>query len=307
MRVAKLFWGVILIFLGFLFFFSDLGIVRVNWSFLVNLWPVIVIFIGVYFLPSSIRNISTLLLTIIVFTLFFYAIDFRNLSGYNQGTLKGEFEKPSAPFNFGDYETMLAFDYKPDLKYGRLKFAVNGGNYRVNKSDNKLFTLKAEENVWRSFEMNKSQGGDTGIVDLSLTGVKTDRESENPFKLNLHKDLIWQLKLHLGHSKGEFDLSPFTIHKMSVSAMNADLSIKLQEISDNSIVQFRTPGSKLMLRIPEKVAAKVVSAKPIPQRYLEGFESMNPHNHVTNNYQKADHQLTIKFPEPAKQLSIRRY
>ncbi len=306
MRVVNLFWGTIIIFLGFLFFFSTLGILRVDWWFLFKFWPVLIIITGIYFLPNTIKKISTFLFSIVIVSLLFYAIDFRNLAGYGDETFIRAHEKPLAPFDFADYQTRLSFDYKPDFKNGRLKFSVNGGNYRVSKSNDKLFTLKAEENVWRSFRMDQSQGGDTGIANLALSGAKTSKKSENPFTIKLHEDPVWQLKFNLGHSKGRLDFSPFNIEKLAVSALKADLSIKLGDLMNNTMVKLVTPGSRLTLTIPEKATAKVVSNKAIAKKDLEGFESINPFNHVTSLDKENDHQLTIQIQEPPQHLSIER-
>ncbi len=305
MKVANFFWGVILILLGLLIFFSKLDIIEVNWAFILNLWPLLIIFLGVYFLPGKIRTIGVLILTAVITVLFFYSIlEFPKLSDFRQNPLsqKGQTDIKNETFDLGNMDAMLTFDYDKKFKYGRLDFSTDRGRFKVDESDDNLFALQAEEKEWQAFKMNKQLKADTGIADLSLKGVK----GNNPVTLALNEKPIWHLRLNFGKAKADLDFSPFKINRLQLKAKKAQIMMALERITKRALVSLNAEDSKVKIEIPENLGCKIVSKYPLGNADLEDFNAQNNRTYTTPDYQGASKKLTVRLDEPLKNLTISR-
>lgn len=71
MNFQKIFWGILLLILGFIMLFKHLGIIHIHFWNIIHFWPVILIIWGIIILPiknnvKAILSIGILVLTIII-------------------------------------------------------------------------------------------------------------------------------------------------------------------------------------------------------------------------------------------------
>lgn len=308
MRVSNLFWGVIFILLGFLFFFHNQGIIDVDWFFIVNLWPLILVFLGIYFLPEKIRTIGIFILVLLVTGLFFYAIDFRQLNLQWAWPDDQTVEDPSAyDFDANETESLLSIDFQDAYQYGYLQLNVDGGAYVIEKSKKDLVALEAPEEQWgslKAFNLNKDIQDDTANAEINLAGVSSDQ----PFLLKLHEKPEWQFILDFGSGSAELDFRPFMVKRLELIGRKASMDVQLNRLKANATLKVNAPLSDLSLTIPNKVSCKIVSRSPFEKGALEAFEAfeaVNPHTYVTDP-DASNYQLQIQVLHPLKAISINR-
>jgi len=292
MRIANLFWGFLFILLGLLFFFSNLNIITVDWSFILNLWPLLIVFLGIYFLPDRIRSVGVLVLLALITGLFIYAIDFGNASFFQKNVFLEE-QSSEYPDLF-ESKGSIAYDYKPAFQHARLSFKTTAGRYRLAKTRKKLFALDAQHSPWQSFSLNNKQVADTGIAELTLNGVNKEAQQQAPLSLNLHPQPVWDFYMRFGTAKAKLDFSPFKVHKLTISGNEAALYITLARLTPSANAIIHGPESEITLTIPTKAGCRLVTENSL-NAALEGFNQQNARTYLTENFEQAEEKLTVKL------------
>ena len=311
MRMINFFWGVIFIVLGCLFFLSNYGWITVDWSIILSLWPLLIILLGIYFLPGKIQVMSTLALTLIVAGVMVYAVEWGRI--LNQVNLEAPADKqslaePQSDFDYENFTANLTTNFEREFNNARLKLHTKGGAYRLQPIDQNLFQIKSGKNAYQSFNLQQSNNGDTGIVALTLSGITGMRSVEQPMVLGFHQQPVWDLNFDLDSTQSNFNLEPFKLKELNIEAMDAKLRLKLGQRYPQQTIRIDGSRRHVRLQLPNGAGAKLMIRDALPEAVkLKGFRKSGPSTYETNNYPMADNQIRIKLKSRPKELVIHRH
>lgn len=128
MKYSKIIWGLILISAGLLIILKNADILYFQWHWFFNLWPLILVFIGISKLPVN-DYIKLSLSVIALFIGFLIIFSFKDVKFNKQ---------PGSDQSDEWNEQLIHKPYNPSIKKAVLHFNSSLANVIIEKSDNYL-------------------------------------------------------------------------------------------------------------------------------------------------------------------------
>lgn len=309
MRMINFFWGVMFILLGSLFFLANFNIVGVDWGIIFSLWPFLIILIGVYFLPGKVRVIGTLSLTMLLTGVMIYAIQWKQVVSDFQVAQSPaeETTKPDPDFDFEASTSNLTTNLDQEFSHARLNLETTRGQYRLQGIEDQLFELQAPDQPWQYFNLDQGVKGDTGIVDLQLSGITTNRQRSGGMELGFHTSPLWNLKLVLDSTKAVLDLTPFRIDHLQIRAPESDLRLKLGQRHSDQQIDIQGKNSQIRIKLPKDAGSELKLDSPLPMDVrMSGLSQKDSGVYQTSDYPLADKQVKISLADQPRKLIIDR-
>lgn len=226
-----------------------------DWSFVWNLWPTLLILLGLSFLlPRPLSGLLRLLAVIGLCVLVFVGIERlaegwqRVQRGVSNQELRSSGQVPGrASFEFdsgaGDFSISGTSD---DLVYA--KTATTIGNYRLDES---------EEGDLRR----------TRLVMDSRGYFRLGR-NQNKAEVSLSPDPVWDISVNIGAAAGSFDLSGHKVAKTTIKSGASSLELKLSDLLDESLAEIDAGASSVTILVPQTAAVELAAETGLASREL---------------------------------------
>lgn len=281
MKSKNLLIGIVLIFLGAFWMLDNMGLIHWSiWSVLSQLWPLILIVVGVNIIFSKVKYIR-LITWGIFFILFIVFGLYQQLQYGNEAFLNGKQD--------------FILEKRAETKQGELNLQLGGGNLDLNGTDDKL--LKAyipnpgvqnkvkfeneNENVVIDFEQRKEM-------------IKIGTRKTYNYKFHLNKDIVWDLKGQVGAVNGTFDLSELYINKIDLDVGAANMKIIMGDRAIASELDINGGATNIDFIVPENVGVRVNMEGVLKDTNLDnlGWNKIDNY-YLSPNYEKADRRIDI--------------
>lgn len=302
MKTGRLFWGVLLTTLGLLFLSVKFNVIRTDWDFVWNLWPLIFIFWGMLVLikqPIAKPIISSL------FGVFVALFLFGTISSLFFG-FGFEFDDDS---NHSSYTETISQDMDKNIKYGQLTFSSGAGAFSINGETDKL--IEGHSRGWFSdYDLNTNIEDDRAYVDVHLheRDVKFfGRKIRNRIDLALNPDVIWDVELNFGAAHGKFDLSNYKVSNVKVGTGAATVQLKLGDKSDTTEVHIEMGAATFVLSVPKTVGCEVHGDTFLVSKHLPGFTKRNDNTYYSENYSSSAKKAVVYINSGVSSFSINYY
>ncbi|NLA58529.1 MAG: hypothetical protein GX855_06480 [Firmicutes bacterium] len=261
MRAKQLWFGVVLILVGALILMANLGFLDWNfWQALRQLWPVLLISIGLTMLLAETRWVFIGPL-VLIGAILFAAINPVGISfGFNH--------------LMGGYEVRRSVSYSKawdaSISQGELRLQVPAGTINLMGSPEQLVSGRVFYRKGMPVWGYQQQGG-RGTITLSSRKVRGSLGGSQGFQGDIALGVMvpWDVKLELGAGKllGDLRTVPITSLMAELGAGSMDLTL-----SDRGIrreIRIRGGASSIRLRVPWGVELRVQLKNPIGSHNLE--------------------------------------
>lgn len=325
MNVRRISWGLIILFVGLILLFSNLGYIDFNWTAVFALWPVLLIIFGVSFIlpdkPES-KYIMTLI-TIGILVLFayqgltskrhFWNFEIEDDREINQNYFEDDRTNDNRRIDKQEFRTNLS----SDTKFATLNIEGGVVDYRIGKSTTDLFSASASSNLGGFSLLTKEIGGDSVlgdekvVLDFKMNRNKTVKlkksEVDNRADMKLSAVPIWSINLEIGAGSADFDLSDYKIKKFKIEGGVSSIHAKMgMPIDYNTEINFEGGLASFDLAIPEGAACRVVSESALSSKELTGFKQKDG-SYVTENYHSSQRRYEVKMETGLSSLVVERY
>lgn len=302
MKFRNIFWGIFLIFLGFLFTLDNLNVIEFSWYNLWRLWPVFLILWGISILP--VKNFIKVIFVLIILTgsiVFMmnntvhwndsnfhinYSFDNSNIESKDQ-----DFTIPfedTVEFANLDLEVATSTFVMVDESYGLIDFQKSGSivdyKYTVKQVDNYL-----DVDIYLEDEMTLRNGAHC-YVEMSL----------NPYP-------VWDMNYEVGASDVEMDFTGLKIRDLYVEGGAASLKIKLGDKFDETNVHLETGASSISIEVPKTVGCDLSISAVLSGKSISGFEKIDHGHYRTENFANAENKIYLDIETAVSSYSIIRY
>jgi len=303
MRLSNFFWGILLILLGGAFLLSNLNVIAIDWSFLWKLWPVLIIYWGITFLPDKIKLPAALIFIIVIIGLLVYA---------------GQLKKPMGPgkaddeaFNPFDesYKKTLKLPFSEEIDHATLNFKGGKGDFIIEKTTQSSLVELQQNRQGQNFAFNRNGSGTNAIANIQLvqdsnnTSNQTNREAE----IKLHAQPEWTLNLNIGAAKADLDLSPFKVDSLTLNAgaSKVDLKLGMPEQFTHTVIQ--TGVSTLEIALPQDAGCRIETEAVLTLNNLEDFKKMSDQAYQSANFNESQQKHFIEMKAGLGKFEVNRY
>jgi len=300
MKKSNLFWGLLLVTLGVLFFIANVFDLQINLGDIYVYWPVILILFGLTVflkqeLPRTILTaISALLLGLIVF----------NLLIRPWGCVK------KRHINYTVMSDSLSYPYEQDFKNVNLHLKGGAASFNIQPGSEKLFLLRGynlDESV--SYDVIHEPDYVKVVIKSEDINFQLDRESvAGEFFLELNENPLYNLKIDLGAAEGNLDFSGLKIKNLDVDVGAAKLDLKIgTPNSDTLFVDIDAGASSIKILYPDSLGAEIYSDLALSSKRFSGFSKVEKNIYRTENFSESIKKVIFRISGGVTKIRIDSY
>ncbi|HZK08726.1 MAG TPA: DUF5668 domain-containing protein [Bacteroidales bacterium] len=315
MKSKNVFWGIILISIGLLFVLRNFGYIHFGWYSLRQLWPVILVLLGISLLPINGTVRVVLAFVVVGFSIWFLAgKDSQQYGGNNWRDFfrhdhrQGLYHDPDAQNEvMEDFDQSLTQGYQAGIRNAVLDLDAMAGEFIIEGLSDDLLNFEREGN-FGSYNLNSNSA--EGVVVLKLTMKQRIRRMDNfhnKAKISLHPDPLWDFKIDAGAAKIDFDLTLFKVDNVDIDGGASQINLKLGNRHSLSRLSIDAGATDVTIRVPISSGCQVKTDSFLSNKSLDGFEKNEKGIYLTENFDTAAERIEISIDAAVSNLKIIRY
>lgn len=302
MKTNNFFWGIFLTVLGILFLIDNLSILNIDADFFLNLWPLILIFVGFkLIIKNQILTNLILIITSTLLALIVYAFVFN-------------------PFSCGDVriyrdmkkekkETISHF-YSPQIKDAKLNLSFSFGKMTINSNTDKLIDgeIRYKTNEYNFdgeisdttayFFLNKKDS------EKSFSIILPSKKNLNHLELQLNQNPEWEIKINTTISDFELDFSSLKSKDIRIESNFSSGRIKLGKPSKESTVYLDVNFTSLEVDLTDNMNIEIITDKNFSSVDITGLEKIDKNTYRSKNFDKTKSHIVIKLSSNFSSVSF---
>lgn len=303
----SLVWPAILVFAGGVLLLGNLGLLRVNWWDLWQLWPIVLILAGLDLLVRHSRWGSAAMAVLMLALLggLFYVM----VTGPWPGRTLGLASSANAVRVAREVSQELA-----GAKQADVSIRLGAGELRVAALNDSPYLLEGALSYpdgWQAPDLSYQVTNDLGRLDLRSRGT---RSWVIPFgrplrgetwHVGLTREVPLSISVDAGASRSELDLRHLQLKDLRVKAGVGQMEIYFPSEGADMVADIDGGVGELTLRIPESVAARIVVDGGLGSvKVAQRFERMGDHSYQTPGYGTAANRLDVRVDAGIGELRV---
>ena len=319
MKNNGIFTAIALIIIGVLCLLKSFGVIDFSWWALLRLWPLILIWVGIKFIPISeqwklISKILILLLGIIL--LFAYSGRYR-CSSESWCIHKKSAGEEKCIIKTIDGETYECSDDFSKIKNDDEDVVYDGAKLRLAASRGKLtfapgkslFAIEKNESA-KGFitKINKKVSGNKAQITATLSPKENFPRSKTLYyNVFLSDNPIWEMELELNATASDLDLSVFQVKKLKIQANASAVDLKLGNLYENMSVDIESNASAIELRLPKDMKLIISKDNVLSSMNISGFKKQKDGSYISENGIETVGTIHITVDANVSSVEVRKY
>ena len=309
-RKGNIFWGIVLVVVGFLFLGTNLDWFHLDWSFrqIARFWPLMLIGAGLaafFNHKKSVYNATSALLIAFAIPLGLYTCvddDDNNDSFSKNDTISSDRNKQ-----------YFAVEITPELKEATLNLKGGVAEFDLEESNNRLFeaTTLLQFKGGYTLEEETITGGkviDFTMKDKNNSNFHFDGDNKgNDIMLKLSTAPIWTIDMGIGAGEVDFDFSNYKVKKLNLETGAASIDIKFGDKQDNIAVDVKSGVAEVKIHVPESVGCEIRMDGALNSKDFDNFEKIRDGVWQTKGYDKAVKKINLNVESGLSALIVKRY
>lgn len=297
-NVGGLFWGLLIILIGALLLLSNLGIYDFNVGRIWQLWPIIIIGIGVSML--SLKGWLAVLISGLLILGTLAAVVFVTTTN-SESTSRLEKQNISIESTAEDAD-----------EAGEVVIDTGAATLNVSSDSSVSFAdASLISDIQSLRHTDKTVNGQRKVVIRTEGNSRSWSFNPNGFQNKLNVDLtenkLIDLTIDAGAAKIDSDLSGVMLRKLLVDMGAASADIKLGDKTERMEVSIDAGASSITLRIPKNSGVRVEVDGGLSSRDFEGLKEVSDDVYESDDFDTAKNQIVIKADTGASSFKIVRY
>jgi len=318
MKSGNLFWGIVLVSIGGLFILRNMNLLYFNWFAIAQLWPVIIIILGISLLPiKTAVRVFLSFLVVISSIVFVTSPKFRS---YHSSSPFWHWKGDDFNFHWRDkdksakdsadekWDDQLLFEnYDKDIQFAVLDMDAVAGVFTLKQNADYLFRFNRSGEIGRYY-LRADNATNAVVLKLRMdTEIKSASNIRNEAEIGLHPEPVWTFKIDAGASKIDFDLEPFKVDRFDIKGGATSLNLKLGDKSEKTDLRIDSGASSVVILIPENSGCQVRTNTFLTGKSLDGFIQNENNNYQTENFESATNKIFIRVDAALSSLKVERY
>ncbi len=306
MKSEKVIWGLLLVFVGGVILFDNLGVIDFYWSFVWRFWPVLLILSGVNMLfsksDSKIGGIIAIGITCAVLIF----IGYQGISGrgsFSSGWLEeGNRDSANRPLT-----TILSEPFVAGTRKAELSIKAGTSSFNLEESTSNLFEASATRSAGR-YSLKKVSRDSVEILDFRMIESSAEssiRENEVNFKMNSAP--LWDIKIQMGAGELDFDLRPYNVEKVFLEGGAASFKLKMGMPETATTMTIKTGVSDIELFVPRGAGCQIKTDSGLSSEDFDGFTRQPDGSYATSNFNSTTKRIIIAMKGGLSNIEVKRY
>ena len=273
---GKVVIGLILVTLGVFILLANLGIINYNvFNSLINLWPLLLIVIGVNIIFRNNRIVSYISWALFFLVLIVYGI-------YAE----------SNELNTSNYTEQLIIEKREETNYANLDLNLGASRISIDSSEDELLTGDLRG---RRLDYREEYGNDNAYLSFQPRGFRVvgigSMDASYDFLLN--SDVIWDIDIDLGALTGNLNFEDIPVRTIDLDAGATSLTVSLGNKHDLDF-SIDSGASNLDIIIPNGVGLRIDMDTGLTSTNIESLGIANTGDYyISPGYDSADIKINI--------------
>ncbi|WP_443946069.1 LiaF transmembrane domain-containing protein [Pedobacter sp. AW1-32] len=324
MKLDRLIWGIILLFIGGVLLLENFGIIDFYWRNVWSFWPIFLIIAGINILfnRNNSQTGSMIAIGVLVVSLAFLFVKgqqepergwwghkFKNDIDINiddDGNDDDDQDRDSS-VRANLFETIDASD---TLKKTILNISGGGISFNLNEEGtDRLFNADVKKGK-SSFSLSKQVTDSASILNFKMNSKKQKwnfGDDGNHVNFQLNKTATWDIVMKLGAGEANMDFSPFKVRAFRFDGGAASLDIKIGSQLPITDVVVKSGIADVKIKIPEGSGCRIKTKTGLSAKDFDGFNKLSDGVYETANYQSSTKKIFINLDGGLSNFEVKRY
>lgn len=331
MKLDRLIWGIILLFIGGVLLLENFGVIDFYWRNVWSFWPVFLIIAGLNILfnrnNSQTGSIISIGVLVVALSFLFYRGQQVPEHSYWWGNHFKKDIDVSIDHNDGDDDhDNDDDDNNRDSSYHQLKLTepfvvadnakktilnISGGGISFNLDGETSSLIDADIKKRRgNFSLKKVVSDSATVLTFSMNDKKGkwnfgDNGNDVNFKLN--KEATWDVLMKLGAGEANFDFSPYKVRTFRFDGGAAALDIKIGDLLPITDVVVKSGVADVKIKVPNGSGCRIKTKTGLSAKDFDGFEKLSDGVYETSNYKTSTKKIFISLDGGLSNFEVSRY
>lgn len=314
MKLDKVMWGIVLLFIGVVLLLENFGVIDFYWRSVWRFWPIFLIIAGVNILFNKSRSqvgaIVSIGILVITLCLLFIKGQERpgNQISRNQPLYDGHAESDSTSEEID--EQHLALPYLPHSSNAKkvvLNISGGGTSFELKGKTDSLISA-AVYKTGGGFMLTKSEGRDSITnLELRMSGKSKWNTGGNEVDVLLNSNPIWEIQVNMGAGEVDFDLSNYKVREFNFDGGAAALDVKVGSFLPITDVNVKTGIADVKIAVPAASGCRITAKTGLSSKEFTGFTKLDNNTYETPDYKTAKNKVFIVFDGGLSSFQVNRY
>ena len=301
---GNLFLGLIVVLVGAIYFANTFGVFPAGVDFYFwNLWPVILIYIGLSILSTT-RFFSAFLGVIFTILIFFtiviaffssMAFDYNDISYYPEKVGRS---KSSSEINIHT---------EPGINELNLNILTGAGTISLRGDTIPSLVEGSFDSNFLKLDINARRLGRAKMVDLVAKGDLKNLSSNisNNLDLVVTNGMPVSLKANIGGADVDLNLEEVEIKSVDIDAGVSELKIKLgDKIQNNAILHLNAGASSIKILLPKDIGVRIKIESGLVNQEISNFSKVTKNTYVSENFYNVTKSINLDLRIGVADLDI---
>ncbi len=319
MKLDRIIWGVLLLFVGGVLLLDNFGVIEFYWRNVWGFWPVFLIILGVNILfnKNNSQTGNIISLAILVVTLSFLFVKGQSKPTHRTWWDKDNFHIDVNEDNWeknGDYSK---FTYTEGFLAGdsdkKTILNIRGGanSYELKGETDSLFTANVIENR-KGMKYMLSRETSDSVNTLTFKSSEKSKgmsfgNNSNSVDFYLNTLPTWEMNLFMGAGKMDFDLSNYKVRTFNFDGGAADIDVKIGDLLPITDVNMQVGMADITIKVPKGSGCRIKTKTGLSSRDFDGFNKLEDGTYETPNYQSSTKKIFINLDGGLSDFKVKRY
>lgn len=293
LNLGRIFFGVVVAAIGLLYLAQSLGYlenVRFGWN---QLWPLLIIFVGLSLLRSrALWVVAILVLVIIAVPV---GIMFGGLSTWQSGS--SAFYQGSVPLDAAAQTAEVVVD-------------AAALDLRINPSVSAATLVEVTgRSSWGNVVTDSQLRGTKQRVNVALPrqhGMMWWSGTKPELTLTVSNAVPLDLTVESGAASMDLDLEKLPVHTLNIDSGASSIEVAFGALVNKATALIDSGASSIEITVPTSLGVQVNIDGGLSSKELPGFESVDKTTYRTNNFATAEKTLVITISAGVSSIEVTR-
>lgn len=294
-RPGRLFWGGILLIIGFMLLLENLGVAEFSIGSLWRLWPLAIVAIGFSILSVSSRLWRALSILFIIATLTLVVL---------VGTSTVDIDTTQS--QAAESVTLV----NENIDSAQIDIKMGAGELKIRSADESGIVVRSTLDS-NAATLNQSEATDdsTKQIWISLEGSSSWWIGNQPNNLATYitKELPFSLSADIGAASVDADFSELLLSDLTIKTGASSASLKIGDKVDFLPIRIEAGVSDISVMVPRSSGVRVTTEGGLSSNDLRALNEKDNGVFESENYEEADKKVEIQVKTGLSSFSLERY
>ncbi|WP_316818754.1 LiaF transmembrane domain-containing protein [Pedobacter nyackensis] len=313
MKLDRIMWGIVLLFIGGVLLLENFGIIDFYWSSVWRFWPIFLIIAGINILFSRSKSqlagvVSIAILVITLILLFFKGQ--RNPDRnriVHDGLGNQGLETSPVPEEFGEQRLSIPYDADSVAKKTILNISGAGTSFDLKGHTDSLITVASNQTGEPFLLINNLSTDSITTLNLKPKGKGEWKRGGGDVDINLNTKPNWEIYVKIGAGTFDFDLADYKVRTFNFDGGAAALELKIGSLLPITDVNVKTGMADVKINIPTGSGCQIRAKTGLSSKEFTGFIKISDNIYETPGYKDSKNKIFINFDGGLSSFEVNRY